>query len=117
MFGNLFSQLGQFGQPRSRAQVIQRHNESLKYLTVTLKTMKHQYHVSKNRLVKPAERLGTPPAFSSCSPILCSELQLDVVHKGCVLSGTLIVDALMMTSVQTVLEDGAEDVVQVRHTP
>jgi hypothetical protein len=115
MFGNLFSRLAQFGQPRSRAQIIEHHNFSLKDITEFLSTKGTRHHSSNNRLVKPAERFATPPAFSSCSTILCNELRLDAVHKRYALSGTLIVDALLMSSVHTVLEDAAGDVVQVRH--
>lgn len=47
--------------------------------------------------------------------MLCNELQLGAVHKGHVLTGTLIVDALLMSSVQTVLEDEEGNVVKVLH--
>jgi hypothetical protein len=117
MFNNPFARLAQFGQPRSRAQIIQHHNEWLNDLNRQLKTMRYQYHSSNNRFVKPAERFGTPPAFSSCGPVICRDLRLDAVHKGQALCGTLIVDALLLSSVHTVLEDVDGDVVQVRPAP
>jgi hypothetical protein len=115
MFGNLFSRLAHFGQPRSRAQILQQHNDSVKDITEWLSTNSCFHHSSNHMRVKPAERFATPPAFSSCSTILCSELRLDAVHRGYVLSGTLIVDAVLMSSVSTVLEDEDGNVVQVRH--
>ncbi|WIA16369.1 hypothetical protein OEZ85_013065 [Tetradesmus obliquus] len=112
MFGSLLAGLIGVGRPRSREDIINSHIAAVKDITKFLSGAGTRVHCSNPRLAKPA-CFGRPPALSSCSPILCSELQLDAVHKGHVLFGTLVVDALLMSSVQTVLEDEEVQVVKL----
>lgn len=69
-------------------------------------------HVPNLRSRKPAST-RLPPAIDSCCPILINDMEVDKVHKGCVLKGRLITEAIKMQSVQSVLEDAAGDVVTV----
>ncbi|EFJ53047.1 hypothetical protein VOLCADRAFT_85918 [Volvox carteri f. nagariensis] len=72
-----------------------------------------RYHVTSSCNVKSKADFPEPQPLERCTPILISELQLGMTHRGRVLRGRLLVKPVLMTALSTVLEDENGDTVMV----
>jgi hypothetical protein len=104
--------LANFGRPVPNVEIIAQHERRRKDLAKLQRTGGVQVASSTNTACKPDIPLDMKRA-SQFFPVPVSALQTGVTHRGRILRGTLVVDPMTMTSVQTVLEDEWGDLVQV----
>lgn len=101
-----------WGQERSRAEILAEHHSALAELTHDILSKRTGVHVPSIASRKPT-KYAKPPAMEHCSQIMIDDLEVGATHRGSVLKGRLITQAIKMQSVQSVLEDAAGDVVVV----
>jgi hypothetical protein len=98
------------GQPK-KAQTLAEHTNALLRLRKSVAEDSVLY--LPNRATRKAN-FGAACQFESCSNIFIRDLNAGKTHRGSVLKGRLVTEAIKMQSVQTLLEDDAGDVVKVR---
>jgi hypothetical protein len=119
MFGRRMGlTLGGFGELRSRAQVLVEHNTALAELKKELNKIPCLHAPNLMPRKRPIHPVPLP--VEKCSSISIKQLEVPLqsdcthcTHRGKVLKGKLITEAIKMQSVQSVLEDAAGDVVTV----
>ena len=106
-----------FGQQRSNEQMLQQHEAALKKCQqmCSMAGATH-YNVSTSNVdVKPVAfgSSSGPPDPSRCTVVPAKALQASTTHRGQMLRGTLVVQPVVYTSVQTILQDENGDLVTV----
>jgi hypothetical protein len=112
MFGrSLGGSQAAWGQERSRAETLAEHHSALAELKADISKNPglHLPNIASRKRVVYAQ----PPALELCSRIRIRDLEVGATHRGSVLRGRLLTEAIKMQSVQSVLEDEAGDVVVV----
>jgi hypothetical protein len=75
----------------------------------------YMLQTTSNTDVKPVSNgsTSTLPAPSKCTVVPAKSLQCSTTHRGQVLRGTLVVQPLVYSAVQTILQDEHGDLVKV----
>lgn len=102
-----------FGNRRTRDQTLEEHDDALDELKRQLQ--QPDFTALPGIMPSRPARFTRPPALDSCEPILIDELytQCGATFHRRALLGTLIADTIKMSSVQSLLEDKAGDVITV----
>lgn len=115
MFGRrMGGEQAAWGQERSRAETLAEHHSALAELKQDISKRPGLHHVPNIIASRKPTEYAKPPAMQHCSRILIRDLEVGATHRGSVLKGKLITQAIKMQSVQSVLEDAAGDVIVVR---
>jgi hypothetical protein len=115
-------EIEKFGQQQSREELLAKHNKGL------AQVRKHEAEARRtNLLVKHGTNTGIGGAkpsslpaaeLAALAPVHISTLSIGTTHTRRVLRGTLIVEPIQFTSLQTILEDELGDVGKVgKQTP
>lgn len=98
--------LGGIGQPRSRDELLERHERSRKEIISMMTSDAQTFSLNLGTYkTKSAADFPSPPALIACTPIHVHSLKAGNTYRGRLLRGTLAVQPIFVQSVQTLLED------------
>lgn len=103
-----------FGQTRNREEMLEEHKAAIKDIKTKFGMVAGGMSTvswTTNFNVKP--QMGSPADWDACSPIPVASLCENTTHRSRHLRGTLVVPPLVMTSVMSLLEDEAGNLVKV----
>ncbi len=102
-----------FGRQRSKQQLIEKHEQSRKYIKRQIREGMVSIANTHSAYAKPFASRVDASVMHRYTPVHIEDLHVGTTHKGRVLRGTTIVEPMVMNAVSTVLEDENGDAVYV----